>query len=615
MIGFILTFGIGYQSSRAAFETDAERTSLLAAEGAAREIDSQFSSPLSVSQTMASDTLLAALLADESARADDASYIDELCGYLDSYRNTFGFDSVFLVSANSNRYYHFNGIDRTLDQSNSENSWYFDFLEQDKAYSLNIDNDEATENEITVFVNARIRDDKGDTLGVVGVGFRMDDLETLLANFEARTDTRVRLLDSNGVIRVSTGVGENGTNLFSSSELAGLSEQLQSNHDDTQSTWYQADGKNGFLVSHYLPNLDWFLVVDHDTSQLDAQMAQQFAAESLVVLAVMLIVLAATTSIFRRCNKLIVDRTLAVEQKRKTMFQEAAEQLYDTICEVDVTHNRAANEATEQYFEGLGAPKNARYDEALAVIAEKQIATEYRAGYLAALAPEAVLKAHSEGIDAFSYELKTTRDGVIYHWMRIYAHLFLWDEDGSVRMLVCYQNIDEEKRRERHLFEQMRRDSLTGLYNKSATQNAITKLLDEAPDTAFAFFILDIDDFKAVNDRFGHSAGDKALTRFGMAVREEFRPYDIVGRIGGDEFVAFAPFASAKAAEEKAAALVSALNMVVQTDAGACSLSASVGIAMAIGEHATFESLYRRADKALYCAKKAGKNRYARAED
>lgn len=65
---------------------------------------------------------------------------------------------------------------------------------------------------------------------------------------------------------------------------------------------------------------------------------------------------------------------MAVKQKRKTVFQEAAEQLYDDIQEVDITHNRAASEATERYFESLGATRDAPYDEALAVIAEKQIA-------------------------------------------------------------------------------------------------------------------------------------------------------------------------------------------------------------------------------------------------
>ena len=220
----------------------------------------------------------------------------------------------------------------------------------------------------------------------------------------------------------------------------------------------------------------------------------------------------------------------------------------------------------------------------------------------------AVLAAHRAGIENLTYEFKTTLDGVSYHWIRIYAHLFVWDEDESVRMLVYRQNIDDEKRREQRLFEQMQHDSLTGLYNKAATQSCISKLLDDAPGMVFAFFILDI-------DGLGHSAGDEVLARFSDAVRAQFRPYDIVGRIGGDEFVAFAPLPDAAAADEKATALVEALRLTVPTDAGTCVISASVGVALATEAGRDFESLYRHADEALYRAKKAGKSRFARYED
>ena len=67
---------------------------------------------------MAHDTLLADLLSAEPTRGDDEAYADAVCAYLESYREAFGFDSVFLVSTESNRYYHFNGVDRTLERHN-----------------------------------------------------------------------------------------------------------------------------------------------------------------------------------------------------------------------------------------------------------------------------------------------------------------------------------------------------------------------------------------------------------------------------------------------------------------------------------------------------------------
>ena len=97
--------------------------------------------------------------------------------------------------------------------------------------------------------------------------------------------------------------------------------------------------------------------------------------------------------------------------------------------------------------------------------------------------------------------------GQSYYWMRITARIFYWDEDKSVRMFVYRQNVDEEKKYAKQLMEKMELDSLTGLYNKAATQYHIQRALEEAPDRIYAFFIIDIDNFKQVNDNCGHAFG------------------------------------------------------------------------------------------------------------
>lgn len=611
VLGFALTSYISYHSNRATFEQDAQQVSLLTSEGIAHEIEAQFTRPINVSLTMANDSLLKEYLAVELERMDEDAYVDSLTAYLEAYRDKYGYDSVFLASAATKRYYHYNGINRTLGAGNPENDWYYAFLEGDEEYALNIDNDEATDNAITVFINCRILDQDGATLGIVGVGFRIDDLRELFSKYEEQTETKAYLVDGRGTIEVSTDGRDDGTvDLFEAGGLTAFKNQALATGGDLQRTWYNTAEGTGYLVAQYIPYLDWFLVIDHDTSALDEQIARQLALAVLVIATVIALVLVATTSVFRRYNKMIIEQTSAAEQKRKTIFQEAAEQLYDDIYEIDVTHNRAASEAAENYFESLGAPRNVPYDEALAIIAERQIALDYRQGYMDTFKPAAVLEAHGRGIENLTYEFKMTYDGASYHWIRIYAHLFVWDDDDSVRMLVYRQNIDNEKRREQLLFEQMQRDSLTNLFNKAATRSHIGDLLKGAPDTSFAFFILDIDDFKSVNDRFGHGAGDTVLMRFAEAVRAQFRPYDVVGRIGGDEFVAFAPLPDREAVEAKAAELAKALSMTVPTDAGACVVSASVGIAFDLGARTDFETLYRHADRSLYRAKAAGKNRF-----
>ena len=177
-----------------------------------------------------------------------------------------------------------------------------------------------------------------------------------------------------------------------------------------------------------------------------------------------------------------------------------------------------------------------------------------------------------------------------------------------MRMLIYRQNIDDEKRREIFMLDEMQKDSLTGLFNKAATQQHVRSILQKEPESLFAFIILDIDNFKRVNDRFGHAAGDKVLVEFSQTLREQFRDGDVMGRIGGDEFVVFLKIPNKEILEKKLRDLTDTLHQNIMTDAGECEISASIGAAVSPDTGNDFETLYKKADKALYSTKKRGKN-------
>lgn len=179
-----------------------------------------------------------------------------------------------------------------------------------------------------------------------------------------------------------------------------------------------------------------------------------------------------------------------------------------------------------------------------------------------------------------------------------------------MRIFSFRQNIDAEKSRESLLSAQARLDPLTGLYNKTVTENLIGEALTSgaAGDCRYAFFILDVDNFKLVNDDFGHAVGDMVLREFSAELKRQFREKDIVGRIGGDEFAAFLLAPDRDWVEKKARALSSALRKSFRSDAGDFSISASIGIALAPEDGTDFAALYKNADAVLYQTKKRGKN-------
>lgn len=611
IIGFLVTAVISYHSNWGVFERNVEQVSDLTIESVSHQIDSLFAKPVNVSLTMANDSLLKDFLTGEEEHLDDEAFVGIMREYLNTYREKYSYDSIFLVSARTGRYYHFNGLDRILTPGDPENGWYYSFLETGEEYSLNIDNDQAASNEITVFVNARILDQDGGTMGIVGVGFQVESLQELLRGYEDGFDLRAYLVDSQGMVEISTDqTGYAPTDLFAQCSYPQLKEQILSETEAEQAFWYDSRQGGGYLVSSYIPNLGWFLLIDHDVTAMKQQFTFQLLGSVTVIGLVILAVLMTITRIIHRYNQQVIQLTIAREQEHKTIFQTVAEQSYDDIYEIDVSHDRAASEATLQFFERIGVPEGAAYKTALRMIAERQVKEEFRQGYLDIFSPEAVLRAFAEGRESLRYEFLHSDDGAHYYWQRIIAHLFKWKDDNSVRMLVYHQNIAEEKKRELIMLDKMQRDSLTGLYNKAATQEHIRARLEDSAGR-FAFFILDIDNFKQINDRFGHAAGDKVLVRFAAAIRQQFGNDSVVGRIGGDEFAAFMPVADRQAVEKMAEELVLVLCIAVDTDRGICRVSTSIGVAMTPEAGHSFESLYKNADSALYQTKKKGKNGYS----
>ena len=153
-------------------------------------------------------------------------------------------------------------------------------------------------------------------------------------------------------------------------------------------------------------------------------------------------------------------------------------------------------------------------------------------------------------------------------------------------------------------------DLLTGLNNKLSAERKIQDCLSEEADTEHLMFLFDVDNFKKINDTMGHAFGDQVLKSLGEQLSMEFRKTDILGRIGGDEFVIL--LRDIKEDEIVLKEGDKILNFFRQFKVGdyvKYSATASIGAAIYPRDGKTFQELYRSADNALYEAKKQGKNR------
>ena len=189
-------------------------------------------------------------------------------------------------------------------------------------------------------------------------------------------------------------------------------------------------------------------------------------------------------------------------------------------------------------------------------------------------------------------------------WFKLVGHVVI--SKNKEHLLVTLVDITMEKKREERLFYLATTDSLTKLLNRHAGMKILENLLHQAQryGVPLSLLMLDIDNFKKLNDVLGHLAGDLALRKVAKAIKRGIRKSDIAIRWGGEEFLLLLPFtADPLPIGEKIRKLINAISMD-----GYGPLSVSVG-ATTYREDDTIDSMVQRADSALYSAKRKGKNR------
>lgn len=194
----------------------------------------------------------------------------------------------------------------------------------------------------------------------------------------------------------------------------------------------------------------------------------------------------------------------------------------------------------------------------------------------------------------------------------------VFNEDGIVsKVIVLLRDVDKLKKEVEELQFRAQVDLLTGLFNKITTEKVIRKFLDiNARIGKHALIICDLDNFKKLNDTLGHAKGDKLLKGFTDNLKLSFRKDDIVGRVGGDEFIVFLKnIKSEEAIVVKIEAIQKALHDYCEINSRqgqqVCipDISVSFGVAFSPDDGITFEELYEKADSALYLSKNQGKGR------
>lgn len=241
---------------------------------------------------------------------------------------------------------------------------------------------------------------------------------------------------------------------------------------------------------------------------------------------------------------------------------------------------------------------------------EERVAPPYRKRTLDSIRIEALRECYDRNELDLVVEYERYAEGGELIWVKCETHLEKDSETGHLMAYQVFRDITEQKQEELLLREKADRDFLTGLYNRSGGIERIEqelRTLEVHGDEVGAIVILDLDNFKILNDTLGHQIGDRALCDVAEILMQHFRDYDIICRLGGDEFLAFLKNIPEGTVTRNMKSLMRKLHLRYEDGRSGVEISASAGVVLTRNLAVDFKDLYQKADTILYEVKKNGK--------
>ncbi len=272
-------------------DMDAEQNDrLLEAETIDKAVSECLSTSITASKMMCRDPYLQNLLKNEEEQ-DSSTMVQTMRKYLTSIQKQFGFESVYVISKTTKKYYSYLGLNKTINpESDSFDSWYTNFINSGHEYFVESSTDEVNLNKETIFVDGRVESENGSLLGVSGVGIEMDTLTELLAQYAKEFGVRVDYVSADGLVQMSSQSGA-----AHSSYVSGVTFPEKS----YEGFMYEPYGASGYSVAHYVPEFDWYLVIRNDTGFGKMSYNHRFFFAQLLLMIIGVVILIVASNYFK----------------------------------------------------------------------------------------------------------------------------------------------------------------------------------------------------------------------------------------------------------------------------------------------------------------------------
>lgn len=335
LVSFLLSTFVSLWSLAVMSQRNTRELSRMMAARIYESISSELNEPVTISLTMARDSFLIRALQNEPnvSQEESTAFIQE---YLANIRDGFKYESVFVISEGTRRYYNFDGLSKIVDPEHDEHDyWYGAFLTKHVDYDLDVGFDEQGGDIWAVFVDTAIKDSTGTFLGVCGVGMHMRRTHDLFVSLEKEHHVKILLIDTAGQIQVDT---EEGNLLHPYEKDLSLSPGGDYVYHDL--------GGGRIAVSKYLENLDWYLVVESDGRAARGEYFNVILLNIALCLFVMVIIIltlriisirttALTNASFQDQDTGLLNRRAFEEEKARLMTQPLEENFVYVTADIN----------------------------------------------------------------------------------------------------------------------------------------------------------------------------------------------------------------------------------------------------------------------------------------
>jgi signal transduction histidine kinase len=307
--GFLVNSISSYKVARSNLRLNITESTLpLTSDNVYSEIQRDLLNPIFISSLMANDTFLRDWV------IDGETDINQITKFLNEIKIQYSTITSFFVSEKTRNYYYAHGLLKQIKENSERDAWYFEAKAANVPYEINVDPDMANEDTMTIFINHRVLDYAGELIGMAGVGLTVNKVNHLISSYEAKYDRQIYFVDAEGniVVRPSNSPLLQYRNFAEIPQLATHTEKLLSKQ--LTKTTYEREGKTYMLNCRYVPELDWFLVVEQSENAMLEPIREQFWFNIILALTLTAIIAWIFSSVVKSTQQRIEQRNIELTQ-------------------------------------------------------------------------------------------------------------------------------------------------------------------------------------------------------------------------------------------------------------------------------------------------------------